>query len=79
MSTPSSPPPSSSWQIPPSAEPIIEQGLITTGVGIVVGGLLGTLLTRRGSGWRLGAVVAGAGFGVGSTLERTYATVKGKE
>jgi len=69
-------PTTSGFQIPASIDPIIESGLITTGLGIVVGGVLGTLLTRRGSGWRLGSVAAGAGFGVGATLEKTYANMK---
>ena len=40
------------------------------GVGMAVGGLLGAIMFRSGSGWRSASVAAGFGVAAGSTFER---------
>jgi outer membrane lipoprotein SlyB len=45
-------------------------GLLNTAAGAVVGGLLGLALFRSGGGYRAASVAAGAGVGLGSTVQR---------
>ena len=74
----SSPPPSSSpsgrkeptWKLPDGIEDHIESGIIKAVAGATVGGLVGCILFKSGSGWRSASVAAGVGTAVGSTIER---------
>ncbi|GMI34006.1 hypothetical protein TrCOL_g6065 [Triparma columacea] len=68
--TPKTPPPTE--YISEKWDPIIASGLTTGAVATVVGGVLGTLITRRGSGWRAGAMMAGVGFGIGNAAELAF-------
>jgi len=76
--SPPSPPAPTTEYISEKWDPIIASGLTTTAVATTVGGILGTLVTRRGSGWRTGAMMAGVGFGIGNVAERVW-DVKSKE
>ncbi|GMH61825.1 hypothetical protein TrRE_jg10550 [Triparma retinervis] len=77
MSTPTSktPPPITEY-ISEKWDPIIATGLTTGAVATAVGGVIGTLITRRGSGWRAGAMMAGVGFGIGNSLEMAFDAVE---
>jgi hypothetical protein len=46
-------------------------GVLKAGAGMAVGGLLGALMFRSGSGYRSASVAAGFGVALGSTVERT--------
>ena len=59
-------------QIPAYVEPHIETGLLTTGAGLLVGGAVGLLFFRSGSGYRGACVAVGGGFGLGGMVERIW-------
>lgn len=45
-------------------------GVVEAGVGMAVGGVVGALMFKSGSGWRAASVAAGCGVAAGSTFER---------
>ena len=60
------------YQIPAYVEPHIEAGLLQTAGGILVGGVVGLVLFRSGSGYRGASMAVGGGFGVGGMVERIW-------
>ena len=60
-------------QIPESAIPHMESGLLKSAVGATVGGVFGLVFFRGGKGWRMASVGAGVGVALGSTVERYMA------
>ena len=64
------------WKLPDGIEDYIEQGLVTTAAGAVIGGVVGAVLFKSGGGWRSASVAMGAGTGIGSTIQRAMADPK---
>lgn len=60
-------------QIPESAIPHMESGLLKSALGATVGGVFGLVFFRGGKGWRMASVGAGVGVALGSTVERYMA------
>lgn len=64
---------SGKWQLPPNIDKHLEAGMINTAIGVVAGGIIGTVLFRFGKGWRSAGVATGLGVAIGSTVERARA------
>jgi len=60
----------STWKLPNGIEQHLEAGLLKTAAGVAIGGALGMILFRTGSGYRQASVAAGVGVALGSTMER---------
>mmetsp|Transcript_18551 Transcript_18551/g.37164 ORF Transcript_18551/g.37164 Transcript_18551/m.37164 type:complete len:96 (-) Transcript_18551:110-397(-) len=71
-STPTSATPLPSYQISAAYDDVIVDTLMLTTVVTAAFGAAGMALTRSGSGYRLGSVMAGLGFGVGYGANRGY-------
>lgn len=53
---------------------MMAKGVVEAGVGMAVGGVVGILLFKSGSGWRSASVASGLGVAAGSTFERIRKT-----
>ena len=73
--TPPTPPTSTTptWKLPDGIEDYIEEGLIKTAAGAVIGGVVGAVMFKSGGGWRSASVAMGVGTGIGSTIQRAVA------
>ena len=60
-------------QIPESAIPHMESGLLKSAGGAMVSGIFSLVFFRGGKGWRMASVGAGVGVALGSTVERYMA------
>ena len=47
--------------------------LVKTAIGVAVGGVVGTIMFRRGKGSRAASIATGVGVAAGSTYERIVA------
>mmetsp|Transcript_74 Transcript_74/g.78 ORF Transcript_74/g.78 Transcript_74/m.78 type:complete len:100 (-) Transcript_74:270-569(-) len=70
---PPPPPKVAKWKLPDGMEDYVEEGLIKTAAGAVVGGIVGAVIFRSGGGWRGASAAMGIGAGLGSTIERAIA------
>lgn len=64
--------PENTWKLPEGIENHIESGIIKATAGAVVGGVVGAIMFKSGSGMRSASMALGVGAAIGSTLERAY-------